>query len=41
MCLCLSCGGVGGVGGDCVWGLDQGLEWWCYVSVSCNSELFV
>ena len=24
MCLCFSCGGVGGVGGELVGGLDQG-----------------
>ena len=28
VCLCFSCGGVGGVGVDWVWGLDQGLEVW-------------
>ena len=28
MCLCFSCGGVGGVGGECVGGLDQGRERW-------------
>ena len=26
VCLCLDGGDVGGVGGECVWGLDQGLE---------------
>ena len=33
VCLCLGCGGVGGVGGECVGGLDQGMEGmgWCYV----------
>ena len=28
MCLCFGCGGVGGVGGEWVWGLDQGRERW-------------
>ena len=28
VCLCFGCGGVGRVGGECVWGLDQGLEGW-------------
>ena len=28
VCLCLSCGGVGGVGGELVGGLDHGLEGW-------------
>ena len=27
-CLRLGCGGLGGVGGKSVWGLDQGLEGW-------------
>ena len=37
MCLCLDCGGVtgvgcvGGLGGEWVGGLEQGLEGWCYV----------
>ena len=26
VCLCLGCGGVGGVGRECVGGLDHGLE---------------
>ena len=26
VCLCLGCGGVGGVGVECVGDLDQGLE---------------
>ena len=26
MCLCLGCGGVGVVGGECIEGFDQGLE---------------
>ena len=28
VCLCLDCGGVGGVGGEWLGGLDQGLEGW-------------
>ena len=28
MCLCFSCGGVGGIGGEWVGGLDQGRERW-------------
>ena len=28
VCLCLGCGGVCGVGGKWVWGLDEGLEGW-------------
>ena len=36
VCLCLDCDGVGGVGGEWVVGLDQGLEVWCYVCVSCE-----
>ena len=28
MCLCFGCGGVGGVGGEWVRGLDRGLERW-------------
>ena len=28
MCLCYGCGAVGGVGGEWVWGLDQGRERW-------------
>ena len=31
VCLCLSCGGVGG---EWVGDMDQGLEGWCYVCVS-------
>ena len=27
VCLCLGFSGVGGVCGECVGGLDQGLEW--------------
>ena len=26
--LCLGCGGVGGIGEECVGGLEQGLEGW-------------
>ena len=26
VCLCLGCAGVGGVVGEWVWGLEQGLE---------------
>ena len=34
VCLCSGCGDVGGVGGEWVWDLDQGLEGgWCYVCV--------
>ena len=40
-CPCLGCGGLGGVGGEWVGGLDQGLEGWCYVCVSCESGLVV
>ena len=28
MYMCLGCSGVGGVGGECVGGLDHGLEGW-------------
>ena len=28
MCLCFRCGGVGGVGGEWVVGLDKGRERW-------------
>ena len=31
------CFGCGGVGGEWVGGLDQGLEGWCYVCVSLDS----
>ena len=31
VCLYVGCGGAGGVGGDWVGGLDQGLEGWCGV----------
>ena len=37
VCLCFGCSGVGGVGGELVGGLDQGLEVWCYVCVSLDS----
>ena len=33
VCLCFGCGGVGG---EWVGGLDQGLEGWCYVCVRCE-----
>ena len=26
VCLCFGCGGVGGICGEWVWGLDQGLQ---------------
>ena len=29
MCDCFGCGGVGGVGEEWVWGLDQGVEVLC------------
>ena len=38
VCLCFSCGGVGGEWVGC---MDQGLEGWCYVCVSCESGLYV
>ena len=38
VCLCFGCGGVGG---EWVGGLDQGLEGWCYVCVRCESGLSV
>ena len=38
--VCLRFGCVG-VGGECVWGLDQGVEWWCYVCVRCESGFSV
>ena len=38
VCLCFSCGGVGR---EWVCGLDQGLEGWCYVCVSCESGFYV
>ena len=41
VCLCLRCDGVGGVGREWVGGLDQGLEGWCYVCVSCASGSIV
>ena len=42
VCLCLGSGGVGGVGGEWVGGLDQGMGvGWCYVCVSCESGFFV
>ena len=41
VCLCSGCGGVGSIGEEWLGGLDQGLEGWCYVCVSCESRLFV
>ena len=38
VCLCFGCGGVGG---EWVGGLDQDLEGWCYVRVSCESGFSV
>ena len=39
----LSCGGVCGVGGECVGCLDLGYAGvgWCYVCVSCEYGFFV
>ena len=31
--LCFGCSGVGGVGWECVWSMDKGLGWRCYVCV--------
>ena len=36
-CTCVCFLGCRGVCGEWIWGLDQGLEGWCYVSVSPNS----
>ena len=41
VCLCLGCGGMSGVGGEWIAGLDQGLEGWCYICVTCDSGLSV
>ena len=48
MCVCLGCGGMGGVGGGwCRWGVGRWLgpgsrgAWWCYVCVSCESAFFM
>ena len=41
MCICFGCGGVAGVCGEWVGGLDQGMEAWCYVCVNCQSGLSV
>ena len=38
VCLCLGCSGVGG---EWVGGLNQCVEVWCYVCVSCESGLSV
>ena len=40
VCLWFGCGGVGGVGGECVGGFGQSLGG-CYVCVCCESGLFV
>ena len=45
MCLCFGCGGMGGVGGECVgvrgdWTGSGGVRW-CYVFVRCESGLSV
>ena len=41
VCLCFDCGGVGGVGGEWVWGLGPGSGavggGGCYVCVRCES----
>ena len=41
MCLYFGCGGVGGVEGEWVGGLGQGLGGWCYVCVCCESGFSV
>ena len=41
MCLCFGCGGVGGVAGEWIGGLDQGRERWGYVCVRCESGFSV
>ena len=38
VCLCLNCGCVDG---EWVGSLNQGLDGWCYVRMSCESGLFV
>ena len=40
VCLCLGYGGVSGVGGEWIGGLDQGLDG-CYICVRCESGLCV
>ena len=42
MCLCLGCGGVGGLVGEWGWGLGPGSGGvgWCFVCVSCESGFF-
>ena len=40
MCLCFSCGGVGGVGGEWDW-TRVGSGEWCYVCVRCESGFSV
>ena len=39
MCLCFGCGGVGGVGEECVCGLGQGMGWWIGVMSVCVVSL--
>ena len=39
MCLCFGCVGVGGVGGEWMGGLDQGLGGWCGVMSVCVVSL--
>ena len=42
VCLCLGCGGVGGVCGVNRWlGTGSGRVGWCYVCVSCESGFYV
>ena len=42
MCVCLGCGGVGGVGREWVGvGLGSGWVCWYYVCVRCESEFSV
>ena len=40
VCLCFGCGGVDGVSGECVGGLDQGLEGWGGVMFVCGVSLY-
>ena len=40
MCMCLARGGVGGVGGEWVTGLGQGLGGWCGVMSVCVVSLY-
>ena len=41
VCLCLCCGGMGGVGGEWVWLGAGSVRVGCYVCVNCESGLFV